>query len=151
MIGQTNFWQQKKIRETFTASLVHVIASSFFEEIFLDVITAVCSQDSQTRTVLRVASLDNVAMPDSLLPTPDVSHAGLQSNYGREEGSIPQQGNPVKGQICCLIMFVVFRISTFKSVSFPNSRAASFRRLRIKKNGHSLILRFMELKLTRLH
>ncbi|KAL3535622.1 hypothetical protein ACH5RR_004083 [Cinchona calisaya] len=50
--------------------------------------------DSQARTVLRVASLDNVVMLASLLPNPDVSSAGLQSNYGSEEGSILKQGIP---------------------------------------------------------
>lgn len=95
----------KENKRTFTTSLVCVTSTSF-EENFVDDMTTMPSEESQTRNVLRVVSLDNVTVLASLLPNTDVSPAGLQSNYQREEVNL-LQGNPVKDQNCCLINFVV--------------------------------------------
>ena len=96
----------KENKRTFTTSPVCVTASTSFEENFVDDMTAMPSEESQTRNVPKVVTLNNVTVLASLLPNTDVSPAGLQSNYQREEVNLLQV-NPVKDQICCLINFVV--------------------------------------------
>lgn len=107
-----------KLKKQVIISVVSVTVSTFLEAFFLDVMTTMSSQDSQTRIVLRLVSLDNVAMLDSLLPNPDVFPTGSGSNHEREEGSILKQEITVKDQNRCLLIFVVSKINYFESVSF---------------------------------
>ncbi|XP_071911094.1 uncharacterized protein [Coffea arabica] len=59
-------------------------------ENFVDDMTAMPSEESQTRNVPKVVTLNNVTVLASLSPNTDVSPAGLQSNYQREEVNLLQ-------------------------------------------------------------